>query len=296
MTEVMQKLCAFFEANDDLSVFGMNGSKINVNIPDDIFKDYDVVFFTTDVKKYSNDSSFLELFGTILIKTEPETEPNHPEEMLKEKEYIYLVQYESGLRIDFQFRDISLLTSYLKEDSLTEIIADKEGRISTTILPSDSDYWLRKPTSESVLISITEFWWLIPNILKATLRDQLLLAEFYLDLTRKELFQLIAWSIANEEGWDKNYGKELTLLLTYLSSEEKLRVMSLFNTGSVEQIYQATLEMIRLQEEYQNTLPNEFLQHQMTALNQYKEIPVKYLISKGEDKLAAKFKLSEPND
>lgn len=290
MTNTMEKLTQFFEANEDLRVFSMNGSKVNSTIPDDIFKDYDVVFFSTDFSKYINDSSFLDIFGDRLIQTEPESDPKSPNELLHGDGYVYLVQYVSGLRIDFQFRALSQLDSYLKEDSLTKIIADKDKLIQTHIVPSDTDYWLEQPTEKDVLFSITEFWWLFPNILKATLRNQLLLSEFYLDLARKELFQLMIWGIASKEGWDKNYGKEFTALLKYLTKKEHSCVMSLFNVGSQKQIYDALLEMMALYEDTSATLFDGFSQLDTATLDEYRHIPYKYLISKNQNDLAKMFK------
>lgn len=55
----MDLLETFFYQSDDLLVFLMNGSKINVNIPDDKFKDFDVVFFTNDSAKYIGNSEFI---------------------------------------------------------------------------------------------------------------------------------------------------------------------------------------------------------------------------------------------
>ncbi|HCQ8729846.1 TPA: aminoglycoside 6-adenylyltransferase, partial [Enterococcus faecalis] len=54
----MDLLETFFYQSDDLLVFLMNGSKINVNIPDDKFKDFDVAFFTNNSAKYKGNSEF----------------------------------------------------------------------------------------------------------------------------------------------------------------------------------------------------------------------------------------------
>lgn len=68
---MMLKFQNFFNENDDLRVFGMNGSRTNPNVVDDKFKDYDVVFFTDKVDKYVADRSFMKAFGEILLATEP---------------------------------------------------------------------------------------------------------------------------------------------------------------------------------------------------------------------------------
>ncbi|MFC6348197.1 aminoglycoside 6-adenylyltransferase [Vagococcus carniphilus] len=289
MSQTMNQLRAFFRNRDDLKVFAMNGSKVNKNIPDDIFKDYDVVFFSTNFKQYIEDSSFLDLFGETLIKTEPESDPICPNELLEGKGYVYLVQYVSGLRIDFQFRDIDTLDNYLKEDSLTQIIEDKEKLVTSEIMPNDSDYWLKKPSKEQIEFSIAEFWWLIPNILKSSLRKQEILAQFYFNLTRKELFQLIAWSIANETTWNENYGKEFSAILDKVTDKERQQIMSLFQVGTTDSLYKGIQTMMSLQEEYLKRIAPSY-DIDLKKLLAYQHIPYTYLMSKDEVTLAKKFK------
>lgn len=289
MSQTMNQLKAFFRNRDDLKVFAMNGSKVNKNIPDDIFKDYDVVFFSTNFKQYIEDSSFLDLFGEPLIKTEPESDPICPNELLEGKGYVYLVQYISGLRIDFQFRDIDTLDNYLKEDSLTQIIEDKEKLVTSEIMPNDSDYWLKKPSKEQIEFSIAEFWWLIPNILKSSLRKQEILAQFYFDLTRKELFQLIAWSIANETTWNENYGKEFTAILDKVTDKERQQIMSLFQVGTTDSLYKGIRTMMSLQEKYLKRIAPSY-NIDLNKFLAYQHIPYTYLMSKDEVTLAKKFK------
>ncbi|HCM90210.1 MULTISPECIES: aminoglycoside 6-adenylyltransferase [Vagococcus] len=289
MSETMQQLKQFFREQKDLKVFGMNGSRVNPNIPEDKFKDYDVVFFTTDLDKYIKDPSFLNTFGEILIMTEPENDPVCPNELLKGKGYVYLVQYVDGLRIDLQIRLLETLTDYLVEDSLTLIIEDKDNLIKNLPVPTESDYYLTKPSQLQVENSITEFWWMVPNILKATLRNQLLLAEFYLRLAREEVVQTMTWTIAAKEGWNKNYGKECTHSLNYLDKETRAQLSNSFVTGDSEKILVALREMIALEERYGDMLVVDFNLNP-EKYKKYKEIPYIYLKSKGESILAETFK------
>lgn len=284
---VMTQLMDFFESNDDLKIFSMNGSKTNTNIPDDIFKDYDVVFFTDNVSKYKIDSSFLEQFGEILLFTEPEIEAVDPL-FPQGNGYIYLVQYTNGVRIDVQFRSLDQLETYLKEDSLTQLIADKEGLVTKAPLPNDSDYWLKPPTQTTFEASVKEFWWEMNNTLKATLRGELLLAQFYLALIREELILLMTWTLAHEHGYERNYGKKYTGILKYLSDEERQLLMGTFDTGSTEKIYHSLKQMKKLEEDYLPVLGEAcgFDYQDLISLN---EVPAKYLNSKNQQELAAYF-------
>lgn len=50
--QMMDLLIQFAKENQDIRLFAMNGSRVNPKIPDDSFKDYDVVFFTDNITKY----------------------------------------------------------------------------------------------------------------------------------------------------------------------------------------------------------------------------------------------------
>lgn len=285
--KTMQQLLDFFERNNDLLVFGMNGSKTNAAIPDDCFKDYDVVFFTEEVSKYKENQDFLAQFGEVLLYTEPELDAVTP--LFPNGDgYIYLVQYTNGVRIDCQFRSLASLAAYLEEDSLTLIMGDKEGLVETNPIPDDSDYWLKRPTQLSYEQSIKEFWWEFNNTLKATIRGELLLAQFYLNLTRAELIQLMTWTIACDNGYEMNYGKQHTRVLDYLCDSEREQLLQTFDTGSQEKIFSALKQMKALEEKYMPLLSRAsgFRFEQLTALN---EVPTKYLKSKNQAKLAAYF-------
>lgn len=233
--QVMKLLMQFANQNEDIRVFTMNGSRVNAKIPEDSFKDYDVVFFTDSISKYKNNKSFLKQFGEIMLVTEPENGLFSPT-FLSEEGYIYLVQFMDGNRIDFQFRVLNHLEDYLREDSLTEVLVDKDNRIKKVIVPNDSNYWLKKPTQKLFKASIEEFWWQYLNTLKALNRDELTLAFFYLSLSRDELIRLLAWKIGTIHGFKRNYGKYHHKIISLLSKEEKRDLMNTYCGLSVAEM------------------------------------------------------------
>lgn len=156
-------------------------------------------------------------------------------------------------------------------------------------MPNDSDYWLKKPSKEQIEFSIAEFWWLIPNILKSSLRKQEILAQFYFNLTRKELFQLIAWSIANETTWNENYGKEFSAILDKVTDKERQQIKSLFQVGTTDSLYKGIQTMMSLQEKYLKRITPSY-DIDLKKFLAYQHIPYIYLMSKDEVTLAKKFK------
>ncbi|MHC5550226.1 aminoglycoside 6-adenylyltransferase [Carnobacterium maltaromaticum] len=286
--DIMGLLQSFFYQNDDLLIFLMNGSKINVNIPDDKFKDFDVAFFTNDSAKYIENSEFIKKsFGEILLMTEPFNPFNL--ELFKDesdgKRYSYLIQFVDGNRIDMSFYELDYLEEYLKADSLTKLICDKTNRIKKEMIPSDADYLLRYPSSEVIKECIKEFWWQFLNTLKSIARNNYLLAQKYLNYTREQLIQMLTWQVALDNGFDKNYGKEFTTITNFLSSENLNLLQQTFNTNDFESMISSLKIMKTLEVKVEKILADRM----SFDYTDYSYIPRNYLISKDEEKLASYF-------
>ncbi|MHC5228810.1 aminoglycoside 6-adenylyltransferase [Enterococcus sp. LJL99] len=289
MDKTMKLLVDFFDQREDLRLFCMNGSRVNSLIPDDKFKDYDVVFFTDDIKQYRENPEFLKIFGEILIMTEPEKDPLFPATFPEQDGYIYLVQYKNGVRIDFQFRTLAQIAGYWQEDTLTKVIKNKDQYETKSIVPNDCHYWLVTPNQGIIESSIKEFWWQFNNVLKATIRKEFLLAQFYLNITREELIRLMTWSVAIEEGFDRSYGKCHTQMLNYLPKEKYEALLSSYETTSAETIYRSLKQLQRLENQYMEKIAAYFSVNQ-TLINHCQSVPYHYLVSKDEKKLAEYFK------
>ncbi|XEO94728.1 aminoglycoside 6-adenylyltransferase [Latilactobacillus sakei] len=286
--EIMDLLQTFFNQNDDLLVFFMNGSKINVNVPDDKFKDFDVAFFTNDSSKYIGNSEFIKkFFGEILLMTEPFNPFNL--ELFKDESdgtrYSYLIQFVDGNRIDMSFYELDYLEEYLKLDGLTKLICDKTNRIKEEMIPSDADYLLRYPSNEVIKECIKEFWWQFLNTLKSIARKNYLLAQTYLDYTREQLIQMLTWQVALDNGFDKNYGKEFTNITNFLSPKNLDLLQQTFNTSDFENMINSLKIMKSLEVKIEKILSDRM----SFDYTDYSYIPRNYLISKEEEELASFF-------
>ncbi|WP_164506819.1 aminoglycoside 6-adenylyltransferase [Lapidilactobacillus bayanensis] len=287
--QMMLKFQNFFNNNEDIRVFGLNGSRTNPNVLDDKFKDYDVVFFTDNVAKYVNDHSFMDQFGEILLATEPGHDGLYPpEELDLAGRHNFLVLYQSGLRIDWQFRPLQQLKGYLSEDTLTRIVGDKDGRVTESLHPNDRQYWLDRPSEKMFSSSVKEFWWEFVNTLKATVRQENFLAQFYLNLTREELIRMLTWGVATNHGFERSYGKQNQQTLKFLPPKVQRHVLDTFDTSSTNAIYASLKTMTQLE----NTalkLVGDKLNFNYQPLLALDQVPLTYLRSKDETDLATYF-------
>lgn len=53
--EVMDTILDFAKQNDNIRMVGMEGSRVNRNIPRDSFQDFDVTYFVTDPRHLTED-------------------------------------------------------------------------------------------------------------------------------------------------------------------------------------------------------------------------------------------------
>ena len=60
-------------ANNDKRIHAvyMNGSRVNKNVPSDIFQDYDIVYVVNETSSFIEDKKWIENFGEILYMQYP---------------------------------------------------------------------------------------------------------------------------------------------------------------------------------------------------------------------------------
>lgn len=207
-----------------------------------------------------------------MLSTEPEN-GLFPATFLPGEGYIYLVQYMDGNRIDFQFRVLNHLETYLKEDSLTKIILDKDKRVKGHIIPDDSSHWIKKPTPEMFQASIEEFWWQILNTLKALAREELTVAFFYLTISREEVMRLLTWKIALTDGFDRNYGKQYHRIINRLDAQERKILEAIYCGLAVIEMIKALKNMNKLAESVITGIGKQL----SYSYEEFKEVPYLYL-------------------
>ena len=141
--EMMALIVGFAEADDRIRAVVMNGSRVNANATRDLFRDYDIACFVTDVEVFRDEHRVLPHFGEALVVEQPEAGP-WP---VGNGGYNYNMQLADGNRIDLSFCDVDGLPAALT-DSLTTVLIDKDGRIPPLPPPNESSYYITQPTAE----------------------------------------------------------------------------------------------------------------------------------------------------
>lgn len=234
--EFMERVLSFAREDTRIRAVGMEGSRVNPNIPDDIFKDYDITWFVEDIAAFTGDDVWLEAFGHVIMLQKPEDMELFP---AVEEGYSYLILFDDYSKMDLTLLEAAQLPGYLEADSLRTILLDKDGRVGREVVAGDQDYWLAKPGPRSFDDCCNEFWNLTPYVVKGLCRKEILFAIDHLHLLRDELLRMFSWRVGCERGFDFSVGKHYKFLGRYLPAEEWEELLLTYRESSYEEVWQA---------------------------------------------------------
>lgn len=201
--------------DDRIRAVIMNGSRTNPNAMPDVFQDYDIVYLVTAVGSFTNDHSWIDIFGERMILQLPD-EFGDPPTKEDNGRFTYLIQFMDGNRIDLTLYSVDHLDQR-EEDSLTVLLLDKDRLFGSLPAPDESDYLPSPPTAKQYADSCNEFWWVSVYVAKGLWRRQLTYAKYMMDnAVRGELMKMLTWYVGIKTGYSRNlggYGKFLQQIL-----------------------------------------------------------------------------------
>ncbi|SEF72823.1 aminoglycoside 6-adenylyltransferase [Paenibacillus sp. UNC499MF] len=216
---------------------GLNGSRTNPNVPKDIFRDYDIVYLVTDMESFINDPDWVNVFGERLIMQTPENMALFPNDL--GNRFSYLMLFEDGNRIDMMLIPLEEKEVYCREDKLTVILLDKDNDLPEVPPPTDEDYWVQRPDAQRYADCCNEFWWVSTYVAKGLWRQEILYAIDHMNLVRAMLLQMLEWKVGIDTGFSLSIGKNSKFLNRYLDEESWNKLLSTYENGSYEEVWQA---------------------------------------------------------
>ncbi|MBD5129780.1 MAG: aminoglycoside 6-adenylyltransferase [Ruminococcaceae bacterium] len=203
-------------AKEDDRILGvmMNGSRADVHVEKDIYRDYDIVYFVKDVAPFWNNTAWLEeKFGKIAVLQTPETGTLLPPD--NNGDFVFLTIFEDGNRID-----LSITSSpYIDDGEPAIVLLDKTGELSG-IKPRDDFWFVKLPTEKLFRDCCNEFWWCLNNVAKGIARDELPYAmEMFNHYVRDMLNQMTDWYIGVNHDFKVSAGKMGKNYKRYLPEE-----------------------------------------------------------------------------
>ena len=107
------------------------------------------------------------------------------------------------------------------------------------MIPTDEEYWIKKPTARSLDDCCNEFWNLTSYVVKGLCRREILYAIDHLQLMRDELLRMLSWQVGTEHGFDFSVGKNYKFIVQYLPQEVWENLLSSYRNDSYEMMWES---------------------------------------------------------
>jgi len=223
----------------------LNGSRANPNIEEDIFQDFDVVYFVTEMESFLLDPQWIEIFGDRIIMQLPDDMVICDEK--KNSAYHYLMLFDDRNRIDLTLFPLDKLNSEYSRDSLTVLLLDKDNLFPDPTPPNEKDYLINKPTAKEFGDCCNEFWWVCTYVAKGLWRKEITYAKDMLENpVRKMFFKMIEWKIGVENDFMVSFGKSGKNMKKYLSPGQFEKILLTYPDHKPEHIRESLFLMTSL--------------------------------------------------
>ncbi|MDA2731405.1 aminoglycoside 6-adenylyltransferase [Bacillus cereus] len=235
----------------------MNGSRVNPNVKRDCFQDYDIMYVVNDIQSFTSNHNWIHRFGEIMIV-------QMPEEMSlisadEDGKFPYLMQFMDGNRIDLTLAPVELINNFVRQDSLSKLLLDKDNCMEGFPPASDKDYLIKKPTEKEFLDCCNEFWWCSTNVAKGLWREELSYVKGMLDgPVRDMLIVMLEWHIGMKTDFIVNAGKFGKHFEKYIEKDMWVQFKRTFSNAEYENIWESFFVMGNLFRKVANEIANAY--------------------------------------
>lgn len=209
-TEIKNLITDFAQNDDRVRAVILNGSRANPKIIPDTLQDFDIVLIVDNLKSFTNDLRWTNIFGDKIIS-------QLPDDMTFGKDYNkgesidfhYLMFFNDGNRIDLTLFPKENFKSDFKSDSLTILWVDKDNLFSKIPQSSDKNYHISKPTEKEFSDTCNEFWWVSTFVAKGLLRNEITYSKGMLETVVRPMFmKVIEWKVGIENDFNISFGRQ----------------------------------------------------------------------------------------
>ncbi|AIE79149.1 aminoglycoside 6-adenylyltransferase [Bacillus tropicus] len=235
----------------------MNGSRVNPHVKRDCFQDYDIMYVVNEIQSFISNHNWIHRFGEIMIVQMPEEMSLVPPD--GDGKFPYLMQFMDGNRIDLTLVPVELINNFVRQDSLSKLLLDKDNCIEEFPPASDKDYLIKKPTEKEFLGCCNEFWWCSTNVAKGLWREELSYVKGMLEgPVRDMLIVMLEWHIGMKTDFTVNTGKFGKHFEQYIEKDMWVQFKRTFSNAEYENIWESFFVMGDLFREVANEIANTY--------------------------------------
>ena len=245
--EMLELILSTAKSDDRIRGVIISGSRANPEARYDIFQDFDIVYFVTDVPSFTDDHTWINRFGELMILQTPEAMGDPPP--VSDGRFAYLMQFADGNRIDLTLFPVARLSEF-KRESVSLLVLDKDGLIETFPTPNESDFLPRPPNAKEFSDCCNEFWWVSTYVAKGLWREEIIYTKNMFDgVVREQLMKMLTWYVGVKTKFLRGPGKCGKHLRLYLEPELWAMLEKTYSNAAVENTWDAifvTCDLFRL--------------------------------------------------
>ena len=230
--EMLELILSTAQSDERIRAVIMSGSRANRDARRDIFQDFDVAYFVTDVASFSRDHTWINRFGELMILQTPEAMSDPPP--MNDGRFAYLMQFADGNRIDLTLFPVARLSQFRRE-SLSLLLLDKDNLFETFPSPNESAFLPQRPDAQTFSDCCNEFWWVSTYVAKGLWREEIIYAKYMLDcVVREQLMKMLTWYVGMKTQFLHGPGKFGKNLRQYLEPELWAMLEKTYSNAGVE--------------------------------------------------------------
>lgn len=249
-SQIMDIVLTSAKEEPDIRAVFQTGSRVNPNVKRDIYQDYDIIYCVKDPEIFINREDFLEKFGERIFTyfLGPEKEE------VGGASFVWTLLLVDGVRIDLSFYPISKISSLIIENTLINLLMDKDNIIKELPISSDISYRIDRPTKNIFENKCREFFYYSLDIVPYLIRGDMVGSYKVYQHIISTLNIVLGWLIAEEKEYKINLGKNNRFILENIEENFKKAYLRLYQAVDRESYFVALLEALALFRKFGLTL------------------------------------------
>lgn len=237
--EMMNLILSIASQDERIRAVTMEGSAVTEGAVRDQYSDFDITFFVSDIREFTNDRDYMKNFGEILIMQRPDDWYKEPYDYNSRNKYTFLTQYVDGNRIDLTFIDVSHIAEQQNFAEPRTVLLNKDNFRELKDITSKEVFYIQRPDAFEYYNTCNEFRWLSNYVTKGVCRRELYYAKRMMDINMMTMFmKMLNWKIGIEHDFKVSTGASSKYLKRYLTEEEMERFAGVFANGDYEDIWE----------------------------------------------------------
>lgn len=234
---VYEQVLRFAKCEEGIRILMQTGLRLNRDAPVDILRDYHYRLGVRDnsFKLYIEKTSWMNDFGELLVVKKTK---------ISDFIYLFQMQFQDGLRLDFEFISLKESREALFSETLCRIILDKDQLLPPIAHSSSRNQCVKQPTEEEFQAVLNDIWWNQIEVAKALYREEVtLVGSLYETLLTEGVTKLLSWKVAMKHEWKIDLGRKNRWLKRYLPDTIYQEYLLLYPTKSYGGIWDCLFNM-----------------------------------------------------